>query len=89
MAKNGVTVGDTTNALVKRGSGSWTYIYTVLGFVVTIESTVIGMLTPLTFPWNLAAFLILAAGTTWWFLKSGWFQDKLIGLKTQYEDKAR
>jgi hypothetical protein len=43
-----VTVDDK----VKRGPESWGYIYTVLGFVITIESTVIGMMTPLMFPWN-------------------------------------
>jgi hypothetical protein len=37
----------TANAQVVRGPGSWAYIYTVLGFVVTIERTVIGMMVPL------------------------------------------
>jgi hypothetical protein len=47
------------------------------------------MLTPLAFPYNIITFLALAGITTWLFLESGWFQNKLIGFKMRYEDKAR
>jgi hypothetical protein len=74
---------------VTRGSESWAYIYTMLGFVLTIESTVIGMMTPLTFPWNVIIFLVLAAITVWLFIESRLVHNKLIGLKIRYENKAR
>ena len=35
------------------GSASWNYIYIFLGFAVSIEATVIGMITPLQCPWNI------------------------------------
>jgi hypothetical protein len=83
----GQNVGVT--ATVKRGPESWAYIYTVLGFVLTIESTVIGMMTPLIFPWNVIAFGVLAAITVWAFIESEWVHNKLIGLKLRYENKSR
>lgn len=79
----------TANASVKRGPESWSYIYTVLGFVVAVEATVIGMMTPLTFPWNIVLFVIVAAITIWQFIENGWLHNKLIGLKIRYENKAR
>ena len=47
----------TNETSVRRGPESWAYIYTGLGFVVTIESTIIGMMTPLMFPWNIIIYL--------------------------------
>lgn len=79
----------TVDAKVRRGPESWAYIYTVLGFTVTIESTVIGMMTPLTFPWNLAVFIGVAALTAWQFIENSWLHNKLIGLKNRYENKLR
>ena len=64
---------------VTRGPESWAYIYTMLGFVLTIESTIIGMMTPLIFPWNIVVFLIVAAITSWAFIESEWVHNKLIG----------
>ncbi len=83
----GSNVGVT--ATVTRGPESWAYIYTVLGFVLTIESTVIGMMTPLTFPWNIILFVVLAAITVWLFIESSWVHNRLIGLKIRYENKPR
>jgi hypothetical protein len=79
----------TVDAGVVRGPQSWAYIYTVLGFLVTIESTVIGMMTPLTFPSNIVVFVVLAAISVWLFIESEWVHDKLLALKTRYESKAR
>jgi hypothetical protein len=73
----------------KRGPETWAYIYTALGFVLTIESTIIGMMTPLMFPWNVIVFVALAAITGWAFIESKWVHDKLVKLKTRYENKAR
>ena len=61
----------------------------MLGFVVTIESTVIGMIAPLIFPCNFIAFVVLAAITVWLFIDNRWVQNKLIGLKIRYESKSR
>jgi hypothetical protein len=79
----------TVDTQVIRGPESWGYIYTVLGFVITIESTVIGMMTPLMFPWNVIVFVGLALSTVWLFIESRWLHKKLIGLKSRYENKPR
>ena len=83
-------IDDTLSATVKRGPASWAYIYVALGFALTIEGTIIQMTTPpLKFPWNLIAYGVLGALTFWMFLFNGWFQNKLIGIKTKYEDQPR
>jgi hypothetical protein len=82
-------VTDQDVAKVKRGPESWAYIYTVLGFVLIIESTVIGMMTPLTFPWTVIVFVVIAVITGWAFIESEWVHNKLVGLKTRYENKLR
>lgn len=79
----------TVETRVRRGPESWAYIYIVLGFVVTIESTIIGMMTPLMFPWNIIVFLALAAVTVWQFIDNEWLHNKLIGLKNRYENTPR
>jgi hypothetical protein len=73
---------------VKRGPVSWAYIYTTLGFALTIEAAIIGM-TPVSFPLNLAVYAGKAVVTVWLFIDNGWFQNKLIGLKIRYENKQR
>jgi hypothetical protein len=80
---------DSVSMTVKRGPDSWTYIYIILGFAISIEGTAIGMITPLAFPWNLIAFALCGAFTFWLFINNGWFQNKLIGMKTRYEEKGR
>jgi hypothetical protein len=47
------------------------------------------MITPLVFPWNIVTYVILAMLTVWLFLDNGWFQNKLLGWKNKYEEKAR
>ena len=75
---------------VTRGPESWAYIYVALGFAVSIEGTAIDMATSvLPFPVNLVVFVVVGALTFWLFLSSGWFQNKLIGLKSRYEQKGR
>ena len=73
---------------VKRGPESWAFIYIFLGFALTIESTVVTMV-PLQWPCNVLAFGAVAAASTWAFLGWGWFQNKLIGIKTKYEGAER
>ncbi len=74
---------------VKRGAGSWGYIYTLLGFVLTIETGVMGLIVPIKWPWNFVSLLVLATLTIYLFLYNGWFQNKLIGFKIRYEEQAR
>jgi hypothetical protein len=76
------------DAKVQRGPESWTYIYVTLGFAISIEGTVVAM-TPLIFPWNVIVYVIIALLTGWLWIENGWFQEKLIGLKTRYESKPR
>lgn len=70
-----------------RGPESWAYIYITLGFALTIEGTAIDMAVP--FPWNLLTYLIVGGLTFWLWLFSGWFQNKLIGIKMKYETGYR
>ena len=79
----------TESHTVTRGPESWAYIYTVLGFVLVIESTIIGMMTPLSFPQNVLVFLAIAALTICLFIDNRWFHNVLIGLEIRYENKAR
>ncbi len=75
------------DAKIKRGPEIWTYIYTVLGFALAIEATVITMITPLTFPCNLIVWLVALAGTIRLFLYNGRVHGWLIGWKTDYENR--
>lgn len=76
-------------AEVRRGKESWAYIYTWLGFALTIETGVVALITPLKWPANLLTFAAIGAFTVYLFLDNGWFQNKLIGLKAKYEEKLR
>ena len=74
---------------VTRGPESWAYIYVALGFALAIEGTIVQMVTPLEFPWNLGTYATVAGLTVWLFIFNRWFQNKLIGIKCKYERKAR
>ena len=76
-------------ATVKRGPQSWAFIYTFLGFALTIETGVVALITPLKWPWNLGTFLAVGAITIYLFLDNGWFQNKILGWKSRYEEKER
>ncbi|MGH9806244.1 MAG: hypothetical protein ACRD9W_03115 [Terriglobia bacterium] len=78
---------DAVDGTVRRGPVSWAYIYMALGFALTIEGTVIDMAAH--YPWNLIAYAVLGVITFWLFIFNGWFQNKLIGMKSRYEDRAR
>ena len=77
------------SAKIKRGEKSWSYLYTLLGFALTIETGIMGLIEPLKWPWNLVTLLLAGAITVYLFLDNGWFQNKLIGLKARYEEKLR
>ena len=79
----------TDDAKVRRGSNSWIFIYVALGFALLIEGKIVQMIEPLRFPGGLAVYAALSVVTFWLFICNGWFQNKLIGLKNRYEDKAR
>lgn len=80
---------ETVSATVTRGSESWAYLYMMLGFALAIGGTIIQMITPLVFPWNLLTYLAFGAGTVWLLICNGSFQNKLITWKLGYEGKAR
>ena len=46
---------------VKRANESWTYIYVVLGFALSIEGTIIQMFDPIKFPWNVLLYFAVDA----------------------------
>ena len=73
-------------AQVKRGSVSWAYFYTLLGFALTIETGIASMFD---LPWALIGLLIVAAVTIYLILFNGWFQNKLLGWKARYEGAER
>lgn len=83
------TAGVTMTATVKRGPQSWAFLYTFLGFALTIETGVVGLIAPLQWPCNLLTLIVVGAITVYLFLCNGWFQNKLIGLKARYEEKER
>jgi hypothetical protein len=76
------------DASVTHGQANWVYFYVALGFWLTIWGTIIQMITPLKFPWNLIAYVVFIVFSFWLFL-TGWFHTKLIGIKNWYEGKAR
>jgi hypothetical protein len=80
---------DSVQMTVKRGPDSWNYFYVTLGFALTIEGTIVGMITPLLFPWNIIAYAAVGAATIWLFIDNRWLQNKLVGLKMRYENKGR
>lgn len=82
-------VTDSFDAKVTRGPDSWRYFYTVMGLTIAIEGNVIRMIDPLHWPWNLIAYIIAGGLTIYCFMASGWFQNKLIGIKNQYENQPR
>ena len=75
--------------LVTRAEEAWAYIYTLLGFALTIEAGVVALIEPLKWPWNLLAYVVAAVVTLSLFADNGWFQKKLLGLKTKYDNKLR
>ena len=71
------------SATVKRGPESWAYIYIALGFVLSIEGTIIGMITPLVFPWNLIAY-IARSGTVYIFVI---YRERLVSKQVDRPQK--
>jgi hypothetical protein len=72
-----------------RGQPSWAFIYIALGFALTIEGTIIQMIEPLNFPWNVIAYIVVGAIPWWLFIENNEFQTKLLAFKTNYENRAR
>jgi hypothetical protein len=61
----------------------------MLGFALTIETGITGLISPLKWPWNLISLLLVGAITVYLFLDNGWFQNKLIGIRIRFEEKQR
>ncbi len=75
-------------AKIKRGQGSWDYIYINLGFTLSIAGAVISM-SPITWPCNILLYAAISLIAGILFLTNGWFQNKLIGFKNKMEDSFR
>jgi len=73
----------------QRGAASWAYIYIALGFLLSFEGTIIQLITPLRWPYDLIFYVPLFVLTSLVFLASGRFQGWLVRLKTMYEDRFR
>jgi uncharacterized membrane protein len=84
-------VTSSVKADLRAGSGpqSWTYIYVALGFFIAIGGTIIQMIEPLEFPWNIVAFIAIAAIAFWIFLFNALFQNRLMAWKNKYEERPR
>jgi hypothetical protein len=72
-----------------RGPTTWTFIYVVLGFTLSIEGTFLQMIESPRFPYNIIAYGALMAVTIWLFICNEWLHNKLMGIKGRYENKAR
>ena len=75
--------------MVRRGGNAWQYFYTVLGFALTIEGSIVSMINNTPFLEKVGIFVLWAAATAYLFLECNWFQNKLLGLKARYEEKFR
>ncbi len=74
---------------VQRGRESWDYIYTTLGFTLTIEGVLVSYVP---FPhWQANIFIAgsLFILTIKCFLESEWLHNELIGIKERYENEWR
>jgi hypothetical protein len=88
-SKDTVKPTDRMDVSVTRGAGSWNYIYIFLGFTLSFEGTLIQLIQPLCWPCNLILYIIAGLATVYLFLFNGWFQNKLILLKNNYENTPR
>lgn len=71
----------------KRGKESWNFIYIWLGIVISIFGTFLGFIDNLPGLTRLIIFSIGLIIIFVSFLLSGYFQNKLIGMKIKIEDK--
>jgi uncharacterized membrane protein YbaN (DUF454 family) len=67
-----------------RGEKSWAYLYIVLGLALAVEGSIIQMISPLLFPYNLVVFFAVGAATVW-LIRNERFQNWLLNKKTNFE----
>jgi hypothetical protein len=77
----------TANLTVRRGQESWNYFYILIGLAISTEGSVISMITPLIFPYNVISFIVVGVITFLLFIRNGWFHNKLLGWKNYYESR--
>ena len=82
-------MADTLEGSIIRGQNSWAYFYILLGFLVSIEATLISMLDPMAWYLKIVLFVAVMLGTSWLCLESRRFQNWVIGVKNRYESRAR
>jgi hypothetical protein len=87
--KETVKPTDRMDVSVTRGKASWDFIYIFLGFTLSFEGTLIQLIQPLCWPCNLILYVIAFMFTVYLFLFNGWFQNKLILMRNNYENTSR
>jgi hypothetical protein len=70
------------------GPMTWSFLYVLFGFALSIEGTLIQMI-PLRCPWNIVTFLVIGGISCYLVLFSGSCRDKIIELKCWIENKPR
>jgi hypothetical protein len=80
------TSNATATGAAKHGDAVWNYFYIILGFVISIGTTVILMM-PLGYPRNIVWFIIFTVGSVWLILFNGWFRKRMLLLKSWYENR--
>jgi hypothetical protein len=83
-----IKFSDKVNADIIMGENSWQFIYITLGFAISIEGTIIQMI-PLTFPFNIIIYGIVALATFLVFIFNPRFQNRLFRMKQAYESRPR
>lgn len=86
-----LVVSDNVEAQVRRGETSWTYLYTILGFALTIETGIVSVMSPkpLAWPVNLAVLVAALSFTAVAILNNSGIQNALFRIKKHYESKFR
>lgn len=83
-----VKMSDKVDFKIKRGEESWKYIYTILGFMLTIEGTIVSMFS-ISAICKILLFFITIAVTSFLFFESSKFQNILFSFKSKMEEKLR
>jgi hypothetical protein len=85
-----VNISDKVEAETIRGEKSWQFIYIALGFAISIEGTLIQMISPpLTFPSSIILYGAVASVTFYLCICNYRFQNRILRMKRAYEDRSR
>lgn len=73
---------------VKRGKESWGFIYSIYGILLAAETFIISII-PQSWVIKVVIFIATFFFSTWLCMFNPWFQNKLVGLKTEIEERWR